>query len=455
MTAYRVVDDHNELKNIGSHTHDQIDSHIEETPFLLVSGSATAVSSSRILEAGTGISITDDGPGGNLTISATAIDFVFTNDLSVSLANGRSFGRYASGETIPAIGKTPAEIIMMAIAEPIDPTATLTSSNVLTSAFNTQGFVRTSLSCSYAINSAGASVQSASLQYRTGGSGSWTTLSTSTSNPLLFDHDFSVGPFYTTTINYQYNVLDTQGASKTISSNIVPQGYAAPTMSLAVTKVENGNILSESNTKREKGNVKSSLTGTITRQRQNVSLLSYSVQFSTDNVTWNDVPSLSSVAVVGNPSSVSIPSTVHEDASLKSFNRIYYRISVTDEYQTTNSSVTTLSFLDVIFFGASENITASSSDIRSLSGKIFTDVANPVELNTGATYRNFTIAMPESISLTQVLDLDALNANITNNYIRTTSLIDNGGGIGSSYSVYTMTNAIPYTDNHRHSFTRA
>ena len=457
MTAYRVVDDHNELENIGSHTHDQIDSHIEETPFLVVSGSSLLASASRTIEAGTGISIVDGGPGGNLTISATgdAADYVFPGDLTVTLANGRSFGRYASGETIPATGKTPAEVIMLAIAEPIDPTVTLTASNILTTAFNTQGTVRTELNCGYTINSAGASVQSATLQYRTGGAGAWTTLSTSTANPQSFNHDFVVGPFYTTTINYQYTVVDTQGATKTVATNIVPQGYASPTMTLSVVRVNVGGVTGETNTKREKGNVASTLSGSITRQRQNVAITSYSVQYSTNNSTWSDVPGLSSVAVVGNPASVAIPATVHDDAALKSANTIYYRIRVTDEYQVTNSSTSTVSFLNTIFYGPAENVPSASADVRNLVGKVFTDSANPFNLETGSTYRNFIAALPASLSITEVLDLDALNANITANYTVSTMFIDDGGGISTSYKVYTMTNAIPYTDNHRHRITRA
>jgi hypothetical protein len=331
----------------------------------------------------------------------------------------------------------------------------LTASNVLTSAFNTQGTVRTVLNCGYTINSAGASVQSATLQYRTGGAGAWTTLSTSTTNPLAFDHDFSVGPFYTTTINYQYTVVDSQGASTTQTANIVPQGYAAPTMSLSVVRVNNGNVAGESNTKREKGNVASSLSGTITRQRQNVAIVSYSVQYSTNNTTWSNVPSLTDVPVVGNPASVNIPVTVHSDAALKTSAVLYYRIRVTDEYQTTNSSTTTISFLNTIFYGPTSSTPVTSSDVRALSNKVFTDSANPFNLNTGNVYRHFVAAFPASMSIVEVLDLDALNANITANYLLTNIDIEDGGGTLTSYKVYTMTNAIPYTDDHRHRITRA
>lgn len=70
MTAYKVIDNHKDLDGIGSFTHDQIDDHITGTPFVVLSGSASIASSRRILIAGQGVTITDSGPGGYLTISA-------------------------------------------------------------------------------------------------------------------------------------------------------------------------------------------------------------------------------------------------------------------------------------------------------------------------------------------------------------------------------------------------
>lgn len=454
MTANRVIDDHKELDNIGSHTHDQIDEHITDTPFLVAEASPNA-GSARVLEAGTGITIDDAGPGGNLTISATVQDYIFPADLTVSLTSGRTFGRYASGETIPATGKTPAEVILMAIAEPIPPTVDLESANILTSAFNTTGMVATTLAGIYTINSAGASVSSVELQYRTGNSGDWTTLSTSTSNPLEYNHVFEATPFYSTTINYRYVVTDSQGATSTATSNIIPQPYAAPTMSLSVVRITSAGISGESNTKREKGNVGSTLTGTITRQRPNVAITSYSVQYSTNNSTWSDVPGLSNVAVVGNPASITIPSTTHDDATLKSSSNLYYRIRVVDEYQTTSSSSTTISFLNTIWYGPAENVPTTSAEVRSLTSKVFTDAANPFNLETGSTYKNFSVALPAALSITEVLDLDALNANITDSYVLTNFVVEDGGATAVSYDVYTMSNAIAYSSNHRHRVTRA
>lgn len=379
----------------------------------------------------------------------------FTNDITVSLSGGKTFGRYANGEIIPATGKTAREVILLVSAEPINPTVSLNGTNPITSAFNTTALT-SSLTGNYTINSLGASVSAARLQWRSGSSGNWNILSTSTTNPLNYSHTLDVPNFFTTALNYQYIITDSVGAIATGSLTITPQAYAAPSISLTVAATSPGGVTSESNSKREKGNVSSTITGTITRNRANVPISSYSVQYQVNGAgSWTDVPGLSNVSVVGNPSSVSIPSTVHDDAALKSSTSLVYRVQVVDSYQTTTSSSSTVSFLNVIFYGPSSSAPTTSSDVRALSSKIFTDGSNPFTLNTGNTNVNFTAAMPATLSISSVVDLDALNAVITNSYVSSTFNVNDAGGTAVSYKVYTMTIASPYASNHRHQITRA
>jgi hypothetical protein len=396
------------------------------------------------------ISITT-GSTGQVTISS----YVFPNDLTVSLTGGKTFGRYASGDTIPATGKTPAEVILLALAEPINPTVSLVGTNPITSAFNLTSLTG-SITGSYTINTVGASVSTAALQWRSGSSGTWNVLSTSTTNPLKYDHKLDVPSYFTTNLNYQYIIVDTAGAISTGSLTITPQSYSAPSISLTVSETTSGGITGETNSKREKGNVNSTITGTITRNRSNVPMTSYSVQYQVNGSGgWTDVPGLSGVTISGNPSSVSIPSTVHNDVSLKSSTSLVYRVQVVDGYQTTTSSSTTVSFLNVIFYAPAAAGPTDSAGVRALTNKVFTDSSNPFNLNTGTTYKDFTVAMPATLSITNVIDLDALNADITSNYVLSTFNVDDSGGTAVSYHVYTLSNAVPYGSSHRHQITRA
>jgi len=388
--------------------------------------------------------------------------FTFDADLTVSLTGGRTFGRYATGAVIPAIGKTPSEIIQMAIAEPINPTVALAATNPITSTFGITGSITTSITGSYTINTLGGTVATAVLQHRTSNAGSWATLSTSTANQLQFDHVFTAGSFYSTVNNYQYIVTDSAAATATATSNITPQAYASPTMSLTVAVLTSGGFTNESNSIRERGNVGSTISGTITRNRVNASISQYSVQYQVNGTgSWIDVAGLSSIAVSGNPSSISIPATIHNDVLLNTSSSLLYRIVVVDTYQTSTSGSTTITFQYGMFYGPTSALPVTSVAIRALGTKTLVTSGGTTQLNTGSSQTFFTIALPVTVSstdaVTSVIDLDALSADITTQYTNglATFNVNDGGGTAVSYNVYTMTIATPYASSHRHSIVRA
>jgi hypothetical protein len=73
MTATRVVDDHFDLQNSGVVPHSTLDNIVTSTTWLVVSGSNPLPAQSRILVAGAGISLVDNGPGSTLVITSTAL----------------------------------------------------------------------------------------------------------------------------------------------------------------------------------------------------------------------------------------------------------------------------------------------------------------------------------------------------------------------------------------------
>jgi hypothetical protein len=249
-------------------------------------------------------------------------------------------------------------------------------------------------------------------------------------------------------------VTDSAGATTTASLDITPAAYVAPT--IAYTVVGNDLRSFETNTKREIGNLSSNISGTVTRNSANVSLTSYTIQYRVNGAgSWID---LTSDVAIG-PGTSLIVSLTHNDAALKTSSNIAYRVKVVDAYQTHLSSViysstTTVNFLKLIFYGPSSVNPTTSAHVRALGTLAFTDTTNPVTLNTGAIERRFVFAVPTSTSVTEVIDIDALNANITNNYILSTFDVEDFAGTITSYRVYTMTNAIAYSDNHRHRITR-
>ena len=424
-----------------------------------LSGSLTRLTDgTSYLSAGSGVTISS-ASNGTITIAADAASqYVFPSDISVSLTGGRTFGRYASGATIPATGKTPAEVILLAVAEPIDPTVSITGTNPITSTFGISGSINSSITGSYIINTLGGSVSAVRLQFRSGSSGNYTILSTSTTSPLNFDHTFTVGAFFTTALNYQYIVTDNSAAYATGSLILTPQAYSAPSISLTVVTTTPDSVTGETNSKREKGNVGSTITGTITRNRTNAPLSSYSVQYQVNGSgAWVDVTGLSNISASG--ASVSIPSTSHNDVTLKTSTSLVYRVQVVDSYQTTTSSSTTISFLNVIFFAPVATAPTTSANVRAIANKVFTDSANPFNLITSTVENDFAVALPTTSAsndtISSVIDLDALNADITTNYVLSTFNVDDAGGTAVSYNVYTLSNATSYATSHRHQITRA
>ena len=411
--------------------------------------SNTIASGDTVTFTGLGLTTVTYNPTTNV-ISISGTEATFDDDLTVSLSDGKTFGRYPDGATIPASGKTAREVIQLSIAEPINPSVSLSSPTSV--AFNQTG-INNTLNFSHTINSVGASVSSAVLQFRRGGVGSWTTLSTSTTTPDSFVHSFTDANFNTSGMNYRYVVTDSLGATNTATHNINPASYSSPSISWNLV----GNALSgvETNTKRERGNVDSQINGTIFRNSPNVDLISYKIQYRVDGGSYVDIGSAS----IG-PGTSSIASTGHNPVANKTANQIQYRIRVVDEYQQylssqVTSSTKTINFRFLIFYGAVSSAPTNSAGVRAVGTKIFTDGSNPFQLNTGSTLKDFTVAMPSTLSISQVLDLDALSANITASYINNPFNVNDAGGTAVAYNVYTMSNSVPYASNHRHEVTRS
>ena len=373
----------------------------------------------------------------------------FTEDLTVSLPNGKTFGKYETGTTIPASGKTPKQVIEMAIVEAIAPTVSLTSSSSVD--FN-ETAVSNTLNFSHTINSLNATVTTASLEFRRGNTGAWSVISSSTSTPSSFVHSFTDTAYNTDVMNYRYVVTDTAGGTATATKDIQPDTYSNPSVSISV--VATSATSPETNTSREKGNVSSTISSTVTRNETYVDLQSYEIQYSLNNGAYQVIDS----GTIG-PGNSAITPFLHNPVADNTADSIRYRIKVIDQYLDSigsqrYSSVNTTNYNYLIYFGSESSAATTSNDVRGLSNKRFPSAGNTFDFNTGNTLRFFNVAIPDGETISSVIDLDALNANITSSYINNPFNVQDFGGNNKLYNVYTMEVAVPYSSSHTHRITK-
>lgn len=294
---------------------------------------------------------------------------LYTVSIPVSLSSGKSIGKYVSGDTIEYVNKTFEFILNDLAQEALVPTLTLTSPTTIS--FN-QSAIDNILNFTVVINSLGASIATLSLEWRRNNTGSWTVLTTNTglttythslTDPLQFSGATNTGGTNTQPFNYRLIVTDTAGGTDTKLLDIIPQSYAAPTIS----------SFSVGSTSRELGNIDTpSITGTITRNSANVTLTNYTIQYSSNNSTWFNVGSTTSISGASAPITGS-----HNDSALLNNSNIYYRVVVVDTYQTyitgtliPASATITFSYKSVLFYDVDTTVTLAEINATSLNSAL-------------------------------------------------------------------------------------
>jgi len=105
------------------------------------------------------------------------------------------------------------------------------------------------------------------------------------------------------------------------------------------------------------------------------------------------------------------------------------------------------------FFG-STSATPTTGTARSLGSEFQSANAQTFTLNTGSTLTKFAVCLPSGVTISSVIDLDALNLNITSNYTSLGTInINDIGGTPRVYNLYEMNIGAPYSANHRHQIT--
>lgn len=135
----------------------------------------------------------------------------------------------------------------------------------------------------------------------------------------------------------------------------------------------------------------------------------------------------------------------------QSWRAIGNNTSPTSTFNSSNFDVTARFYL---WQGAVSTVPTTSAGIRALPANQFYTGSTTFTLNTG-TLNDFMVALPLGRTITNVIDLDALSANITGQYVLQTaiSVVLADGTTTSSYNIYKNTIASAYSSNHRHQIT--
>jgi len=379
--------------------------------------------------------------------SATASGFVldkFSNDIRVSLPDGESFGKYVDGDIILSNNKTAVEVMTMAMTRPLPPTITLDSNSVVE--FNQTNILNV-LNFSYSTNSFDTSgnpsiVSSVLLEYKRGNENVWNFL-TNDDNILTYSH-ITNSVFTTNSFDYRLTVNDNHGGTNTVFKSITPYSYVSPSISIEVLSVTHSTP--ETHLKREKGNIASDISATININSPFSELSSYQLQYQMNSSSiWINIGNLVSIS----GSTITTTPTLHDEITLVGADSIGYRVLVTDATSVKTSDVVTVNFSNLIFYGSTSVSPLVATDVRNLPNRIFVD-ENPFTIFTGTEFKNFSFAIPTSVSLSSVIDEDT-GVNYTDLYTNTPINILDSGSISTSYKLYKMSLGIPYYPNeHRH-----
>lgn len=108
------------------------------------------------------------------------------------------------------------------------------------------------------------------------------------------------------------------------------------------------------------------------------------------------------------------------------------------------------------FFGPTASSPANSAAVRALSSSAFHTGATTFSLETGTTQTKFVVALPPGVTISSVIDLDALSADITSQYVLTGTVnVLDAGSTNRAYNIYEMNVGIAYSSSHTHQIVTA
>ena len=307
------------------------------------------------------------GPQGS-----TGPDFIFTEDITASFGENKSFGKYGPGERIPATGKTIQEVIFDALNEslPVELGLTYSYQNTINNSILFGDSSPTIFySWNYEVKSLGAGISFGQIDAVVNG------MTTSLLQFGSSSDGISSGSGETTlslpvqegnAIKFVFTAKDDRGdgVTNTFERNIPQRAYGNPTVGFFQTRFETSPVQGETTTNRERGNTRTWLHGVagntgsdifINRSSNNADSIDFtrwSIERRDNAGSWNEIDGVAA-NFGGN-----ILFSPFNDTPPTNLNTTQYRLLYTDTFKTgltLISSLTQINFNSPIFFGATSD----------------------------------------------------------------------------------------------------
>jgi hypothetical protein len=370
----------------------------------------------------------------------------YSSDFTVYLKQTdgfKTFLKWKNGETVPAAGKHPQELLKLGAQEGIPPVVGI-SLSVSSVPFYTTS-VSTTITLTKTVNLPATAFSSVLLEWKRNNGSIWTTLSTDINTTTYSFTNANSPANNTNAYNFRYTVVDNVGASTTVTTDLTVQGYAAPSV---------GGFTTSGGSTRELGNVASTVTGTIYRNSPNINLVSYQIEYQLNGTgAWT---------AIGTPTNItagvsSVDFSVNHASSAGTLNAtsISYRVKVADAYV----SVTYLGEGDnVVYFyikrilGFSSNTSLTVAQINaitnladvSFTNNVYADISNVTSGGANYTYYCYSSSATDITNIT----LDG-SAPVTTSFVKQVPDVTGTNSYGATvtYKVYKSDAKGAYTNN--------
>jgi len=392
----------------------------------------------------------------------------FSTGFTVSIAVGKSFGKYVTGDYIPSEGWTLEYFIYDVLNENLPPAIYLTvDSDIDENDFqNTVPFGMTSINFNLNfgwsdIVTQGATVSSATLTFIDNGDTVYQPFPgfvVSDADKLNdaqgynedFIEDYPAWPQEGSTWTFKWEVTDSEGTSATpIERVITVAAYQVPTFTITVTGTDIRSEKGETNTKREIGNIGSQITGVVRRFNSYINVTGYDYTFR-KGISGGFTPILE---ISYSPSAVMGPNTTQNqthNATIPTSNpglydatQIQYKGNVFDEIASYQSNQVNIMFEKMIYYGpaATGTVPTNKTQLESLSlpYEELESVAidnGEIRFPAGSTLQNFFLIIPSEYTIGESkLTSNGQISFLDTDFITNASNITIEGYNGSSTSI--------------------